>query len=402
MTASTHDTSAQRIYRPGGASRLAALVAGVLLVLLAAQPVMALSWGGQVRLSSEAVYRPQILRTGPSRAIALWQVGDQIKVRRTADGGTTWTSTVTVTSGINLDFAASALGSKVDLAYTKKVRNSDGFVSIRLYYKRSEDGGATWQTATRLTSTTSRIMDQDVSRAPNGRVSVVWTGYSTGNLYVRSSTDDGGSFGSARFVGHTTNWEPGRTVTYRSDPKIAIGTGVIYVAYTSARDTLAIRRSTNLGSSFSAATVLSTHATDKPAMVASGSHAVIAYTSTASGAMKAMIRRTADKGAHWTASKTITSHGTGQFSTTPQLAYRAGVLAVTFKAGTPGASPVWHKMSTDWSATWTATRTKVSLVNDSTYEPETAGVAILDTGHLVGISEHGRATDDGLWVRRSR
>jgi hypothetical protein len=401
MPATNPDAIQPKTIRRGRVARVTAFAGGLLLVLLAVQPVLAVSWGGQVRLSTESVFRPEILRTGPSRAIALWQVGTQIKARRTIDGGKTWTPPVTVTSGINLNFSASSLGSKVDLTYTKQVKNSDGFVSIRLYYKRSEDAGATWQTARRLTSTTSRVMDQDVSRGPNGRVSVVWTGYTSGNLYTRSSTNDGDTFGSAKFVGHTTNWEPGRTITYRSDPKIAIGSGVMYVAYTSASDTLAVRRSTNLGSSWSSAKILSTHATDRPSMVASGGKAVIGYTSTATGAMKAIIRRTTDSGAHWTDSKTITSHGTGEFSTRPQFAYRDGVLAVTFKAGTPGAAPVWHKTSTDWSASWTATRTKVSLVNDSTYEPEPAGVAILDTGHLAGVAEYGRDTDDGFWIRRS-
>ena len=86
---------------------------------------------------------------------------------------------------------------------------------------------------------------------------------------------------------------------------------------------------------------------------------------------------------------------------TPQLAYRAGVLAVTYKYGPVGNSPVWHRQSTNFGLTWSSA-TKVSLVNDSTFEPETAGLAILDDGHLAGTMEHGRDADDGLWVRRSQ
>ena len=77
------------------------------------------------------------------------------------------------------------------------------------------------------------------------------------------------------------------------------------------------------------------------------------------------------------------------------------MLAVTYKYGAVGNSPVWHRQSTNFGLTWSSA-TKVSLVNDSTFDPETAGLAILDTGHLAGTMEHGRDTDDGLWVRRSQ
>ena len=380
--------------------RIAALTMGLAATILAVQPALALSWGMQTRLSSSTVNRPVVLRTGPSRAIALWQVGTAILSRRTLDGGTTWTPTATVTTGINLDFSASALGNYVDLAYVKKV-TSNGTTSLRLYYKRSLDAGVTWQTAQRLTSTVSKVMDQGVARGPNGQVSVVWTGYSTGNLYTRSSTDAGTTFTSARYVGHTGNWEPGRTITYRSDPAVAIGSGVIYVAYTADTDTLAVRRTTDRGLHWSAAKTLSTHATDRPALIAAGSQAMIGYTSTATGSMRAIVRRTTDKGVTWSASATLTSHASGTFSMTPQLAYRDGVLAVTYKYGAVGNSPVWHRQSTNFGLTWSSA-TKVSLVNDSTFDPEPAGLAILDTGHLAGTMEHGRDTDDGLWVRRTQ
>ena len=304
----------------------------------------------QTRLSSSTVNRPVVLRTGPSRAIALWQVGTAILSRRTLDGGTTWTPTATVTTGINLDFSASALGNYVDLAYVKKV-TSNGTTSLRLYYKRSLDAGVTWQTAQRLTSTVSKVMDQGVARGPNGQVSVVWTGYSTGNLYTRSSTDGGTTFTSARYVGHTGNWEPGRTITYRSDPAVAIGSGVIYVAYTADTDTLAVRRTTDRGLHWSAAKTLSTHAADRPALIAAGSQAMIGYTSTATGPARAIVRRTTDKGVTWSVSATLTRHASATFSMTPQLAYRDGVLAVHVQVRPgrelAGMAPPEHELRAD-------------------------------------------------------
>ena len=70
---------------------------------------------------------------------------------------------------------------------------------------------------------------------------------------MRTSTDRGGTFAAARYVAHTNNSEVGRRVTYLGELQLAIGTGVTYLAYTSAHDTVAFRRSLDRGASWSAA-----------------------------------------------------------------------------------------------------------------------------------------------------
>ena len=84
-----------------------------------------------------------------------------------------------------------------------------------------------------MTSNASNIIDQAVARHSSGRVTIAWTGYSTGRLYLRTSADGGASFGSARYIGKTANWEPGAYPMYYAEPTIAIGTGVTYIAYLS-------------------------------------------------------------------------------------------------------------------------------------------------------------------------
>jgi hypothetical protein len=378
-----------------------ALIAGTLLAVVLTQPAAAVTWVGESRLTATANYHPTILRTGATSAISIWQHGQNVYARRTGNGGSTWASTQTLVTGIWFNVSAASSGMNVDLAYVKQVRNADGSTSRRLYYKRSTNGGATFGSARAMTSTGSNIGDQAIARHSAGQVSIAWTGLTSGNIYMRTSIDGGATFGAARYVGHSNNSEVGRVVIYRGDLQLAIGTGVTYIAYSSAHDTLAVRRTLNRGVSWTSAKVLNTAAGSDYSLVASGSKAVIGYTTTSSGAMVARMRRTTDKGTTWSASKPLVGISTGTFSARPAFSYRSGVLAVVVKYGTPGNSPVWSRESTDFGTSWSA-RTRVSLVHFADSDPEPAGIAILGTIRLAGYNENRSAPDEGFWVRRSQ
>ena len=231
-------------------ARRFAAIAGILLLLVTAQPAAAaVTWAGDVNLATTDTFQPRILRTGASSAIAIWQRGQTAYARRTSDGGKTWSARQTIATNIEFRISAASSGARVDIAYTKRYTNSAGKLARRLYYRRSADGGATWGAQRALTSTTSQVADQAIAHRSNGQVSVAWTGLYTGNIYMRTSTDHGGTFAAARFAAHTNNSEVGRRVTYMGDLQLAIGTGVTYLAYTSAHDTLSVRRTLNRGAS---------------------------------------------------------------------------------------------------------------------------------------------------------
>ncbi len=378
--------------------RAGAVVAGALLVLLVTQPVLSVEWGAAVRLSSLDNYRPRVLRTGPASALAVYQRGSNAYARRTADGGKTWSAPTEIASAIGVNVSAVAQGPRVDIAYVRHVTTSTGGTSFRLYLRQSLDGGATWLASRAMTSSSSRIADQAIARHSNGRVTIAWTGYSTGRLYMRTSADGGATFSAARYIGSTRNWEPGASPMYRSDLAIAIGTGVTYVAYLSATNTMSVRRTTDQGLTWSSPKTISS-STDAPfELVATGSQAILAYTSTASGTMQAHYRRSMDKGTTWSTARALSASTGGRFSTTPQFALQGGVLAVVLKHGTPGDSPIWYRQSTDFGLTWSAL-SRGSEVHVTDSDPEPGGVAILDTVKLIGYNENRGVGSEGLWVR---
>ena len=121
----------------------------MLLALVITHPAAAVTWTGDTQLTATENYRPEILRTGATSAIAIWQHGKNVYARRTGNGGTTWSPTQTLVTGIWFTVSAASSGANVDLAYVKQGTNADGSTSRRLYYKRSTNGGATWGSAKR-------------------------------------------------------------------------------------------------------------------------------------------------------------------------------------------------------------------------------------------------------------
>ena len=374
-------------------------VAALLLLAVAAGPVLAISWGGEAKLTSAHTYRPEILRTGPSSAIAVWTGGSAVYARRTADGGATWTPRTTLAGSGGLYGSVAGIGRRIDLAYVKVGRCSDGSQERRLFYRRSLDGGATWSTARPLTSACSQIADQDVARHSNGQVSVAWTGLYTGRMFMRTSTDGGANFGPAQPAGQTYNSEPGTRTTYVGDPTLAIGDGVTYLGYTSTRDALSIRRSLNLGASWSAPLRLDRFASGFANIATTGARAIIGYTSTSTGSARALYRRTGDRGSTWGSARMVVPLAAGEYSAGPQFTYRAGVLVVLVARGKPGTAAIRHRQSSNFGTDWSASTT-VSRIHVPPPVPENGNVAILDARQLAIYNENGDSV--GLWVRRSR
>ncbi len=378
--------------------RTIALGIAAILLLITAQPVLGVTWSAEAQITDLDSFRPQIVRTGPASAVIVWQRGPLLHARRSVDGGATWSSRITLATNLAVGWSVASSGASIDLVW---VRQAPGSATLRLFYRRSQDGGVTWQAPKALTSSASRIADAAVARHANGQVSVVFTGYTTGKVYVRSSANGGTTFAAKKQVATTSNAEPGRIITYRSDPVVAIAGGMTYVAYTSARDTLSVRRSANRGRTWSAPTIITRSATGSElALVAAGRKAILGYTISVSGRIKAVYRRTVNQGASWAIRRSFATLGTGEFSMSPQFAYKSGILGVIFKYGKPGASPIWYRESPDLGASWSA-RTRVSLQHGVITDTEPGGVAILSGARLAGYNQNRLEGDDGIWVRRA-
>jgi len=136
--------------------------------------------------------RPSIAASG-SYVHVVWHDArdgnNEIYYKRSTDGGTSWGADTRLTD----DSASSELASvAVLVSYVHTVWEDDRDGNREIYYKSSTDGGTTWGADTRLTDDPDSSLEASVAVSNSG-VHVVWYDNRDGNreIYYKRSTDGG-------------------------------------------------------------------------------------------------------------------------------------------------------------------------------------------------------------------
>ena len=145
----------------------------------------------------------------------VWQdylVGNlEIYYKRSTDGGTTWSANERLTNNVNESSwpCVAVSGSDVHVVWAD---NRFGSSNFEIMYKRSTDYGVTWGTDTRITNAPSLSAYCDIS-VSGPYVHVVWEDYRTsGNfeMFYKRSTDGGAT------------WEADNRLTYTSASNLSV------------------------------------------------------------------------------------------------------------------------------------------------------------------------------------
>lgn len=315
----------------------------VLLSVILASQALAATWSAPMPLTSSGIAFAQGLGTvGSSTALALYiehtpdmpDVGFsyRLKFRRSTNSGASWDPAVTLAEdGLSADIAAR--GSAVDIVWDKINSNS------RIRYTRSLDGGMTFQPPVALSPKGKSAWNPRVARGPNGVVVVAWENLNTGVLKVRVSTDGGTTFAPEVNLAN---------VAYDMGMDVAVGMGVIYVAYAEDFDELRIKRSTDDGATWSPTAQVTNNmygVREQFSITAVSNRAYIAYAvETAGGNSDVKYRRSTDKGASWGAEAPLSPVAWNSWE--PDIAVQGGVLRAVFtRRGSP--IRVYYRQSTD-------------------------------------------------------
>jgi hypothetical protein len=150
--------------------------------------------------------------------------GDEIYYKKSSDSGATWSAMKRLTwTGVGLD--------RLDLvadpsSSLQLIWLDDSSGSSDIYYKRSKDGGDSWTAAERLTWTSGSGACPAIAADPSGPLSVVWSDNTPGNweIYYKRSEDGGVSWTSSTRL----TWGPG----YSYSPALIVDpSGLVHLVW---------------------------------------------------------------------------------------------------------------------------------------------------------------------------
>ena len=222
-----------------------------------------------------------------------------------------------------------------------------------IYFRKSIDGGSTWQTRQRITRTAGESRRPAIA-LDRGTIYVVWQDDTPGNyeIYFRKSTDGGSTWQTMQRL--TTN--AGNSEL----PSIAVFGSDIYVTWddnTPGNYDIYFLKSTDGGATWQTAKRITTNADDSgsSAIVVDGSYVFMAWASKISDTnCEIYFKKSIDGGATWQATQRLTNNA--GVSMDPAVAERGDNVYVAWQDTTPGNYDIYFRKSTDGGATWNASK----------------------------------------------
>ncbi len=255
--------------------------------------------------------------------------------------------------------------------------NRDG--NYEIYYKRSEDGGATWGSDERLTDESSSSYGPSVA-VSGENVSVVWEDDRDMDteVYYKRSTDGGETWGSDVHV--TVAAGP------QGVPSIAVVGEYVHVSWADftlmGNSEIYYGRSTDGGSTWETPTQISYAGgfSSSPSITALESDVHIAWQDSRFGWYNNEIfyRHSSDDGVTWGNESRLTEDTT--FSNVPSVGVSANYVHVVWEEMRDGNFEIYYKRSTNYGQTWG----QDIRLTDDTGESRSPSVAVSGSNvHLV-------------------
>jgi len=232
--------------------------------------------------------------------------------------------------------------------------NTSGHYEV--YYRKSTDGGSSWNATRRLTWAAAFFVSVAVAVDTADNIHIVWTDLPPGNgeIYYTKSTNGG------------TTWTANKRLTWTSgaseDPSITVDSlGNIHVVWEDATPgdyEIYYKRSTDAGVTWTANQRLTwTSASSlQPAVAAHWSGGLyVVWEESYNGSAEVYFRKSTIGGSTWSAGQKVT--WTSGNSSSPALSVDfSGNLHMVWIDDTPGNVEIYYRKSTDGGVTWTASQ----------------------------------------------
>jgi hypothetical protein len=328
------------------------------------------SWEADTRLTSDPSSQayPSVAVSG-SVVHVVWQDDRdgsfKLFYKRSTDGGVSWGADTRLTNNSrgSSSPSVSVSGQAVHIVWVDQ-RNVD----FEIFYKRSTDGGTSWEADTRLTISAGESSNASVA-VSDSVVHVVWQDNRDGNYEI---------YHKRAFGGNPPPVQIGPDVRLTNDPSasktsdnnawcIAASGDTVHVVWYDFRDAnfeIYYKRSTDGGTSWGADTWLTTNSAESssPSVTASGSVVHVVWQDRRDGSGgEIYYKRSTDGGVIWEADTRLTNNS--RFKGFPSMAVSDSVVYVVWRdLRDTGGGEIYYKRSTDGGVSWEA---DIRLTNNS-------------------------------------
>jgi hypothetical protein len=285
----------------------------------------------------------------PTESIAQWQVD----VRLTNDILTSYTS-------LNNAWCVASTGNNVFAVWFDE---RDG--NPEIYYKRSTDGGISWEADARLTNTNAQSNVPSIALSGSD-VHVVWRDVQDGNaeIYHKHSTDNGTTWGTDTRLSNNTS---------ASDfPSVSVSGSDVHVVWRDFRnndDEIYYKHSTDSGTNWGLETRLtnSSGLSEEPSVSTSGSFVHVAWYDSRdlNGNVEIYYKRSTDSGTSWGADTRLTNNPATSYE--PSISVSESVVHLVWRDDRDGNFEIYYKRSTDNGTNWSADTRLTNASGDSWY-----------------------------------
>lgn len=297
--------------------------------------------------------------------------GDKIFYRRSTNSGVTWgpetrlTDTASASMVPNLSLAVAPQG-RVHIVWCDYIRGQDD----EIFYKRSTDGGTTWLPDTQLTRDDFRVeADSWVSIAAwNLLTHVVWHDFKwdglrySWNIFYKRSTDGG------------VSWQPDQRLTSypatSGPPSVAVSGASVHVVWYDLRTGNAeifYRRSTDGGATWQADTALTNDPAGSylPSIAVASNMIHVSWFDERDGNKELYYKRSLDDGLTWGPDVRLTNDPADSYR--PSVAVSGNNVHLAWYDNRDGNTEIFYKRSTDNGASWSPDTSLTNDANDSFY-----------------------------------
>ncbi|HRB01368.1 MAG TPA: hypothetical protein PK294_13115 [Ignavibacteria bacterium] len=234
--------------------------------------------------------------------------------------------------------------------------------NYEIYYKRSIDGGVSFQADTRLTNNTASSFSPSVS-VSGLVVHIVWNDRRDGNyeIYYKRSTDAGISWGADTRLTNNS--------AHSQFSSVAVSGSVVHVVWRE-MDDIYYKLSIDGGVSFGTDTRLTNNlaGSNGPSVSVSGSAVHVVWYDSRDGNFEIYYKRSIDGGTSWGADTRLTNNSF--LSTKVSVSVSGSVLNVTWVDERDSYKEIYYKRSTDGGTSWEAdTRLTIHTGTSSASDP---------------------------------